>query len=542
MFHWRFISKGRRLAEATNSARARNVLKGMKKNRPALASPEPPPFRLISEIRSHELKMRIGPHVQKKGDGTNPNSAMARMLPDWNSAPKFACLSFLILVSMPLTTMRAEEPPGEAKPERVRLENGVTLLLAPLPEAKIVAVESFYPVGFCDEPAGMTQAAHLFEHLMLQGATKSYAAGESFALLRKLGMANAETLPTFTHFDYTAPSAELGTILQIEGERLTSLKYTPELISDEADKCNEEAQFVYKNPQSGMVKHAFMVLFQFWNHGATEVRVRSGLDQIPPAKLEAFYQAQYRPDQLTIAIVGGFKEDEALAMAKEHLGTLSASKSEQKPLNWNSLPAAAHLTWDADVHAICVYAAPPAEATDRMLLSLWGTALMQKLAVRSNLRELTHMSFSSNTTWPVGDLPFFVYATAKSAGKTPEIEKAIKAALQDATKLLTSDMIQMRMFANMYAAGPVPSWNELKAQASAFAKTSGRGEDDAMTMVLLNVALQWGLRELHGSVGNEAITEERLKAVLEKALDPAKLRVVTLGPPPETVPQSEPRP
>jgi predicted Zn-dependent peptidase len=440
-----------------------------------------------------------------------------------------------IVVAVAFYSMACAQQPTDTKPERMQLENGVTLLLAPLPEAKIVAVETFYAVGFCDEPAGMTQAAHLLEHLICQGATKSYGPGESFAMLRKLGMANAETLPTFTHYDYTAQPEELKTILKIEGERLTSLKITPELISDEADKCHEEAQYVYKDPKSGMLKHAFMALFQFWNHGATEVRVRSGLDQIPADKLESFYRAQYRPDQLTVAIVGNFEKDEALAIAKEHLGAIPSRKVEQKSLNWDTLPAKAHITWDADVHAISVYAPPPTDPKDRALLSLWGTALMERLSTNAALKEIAHMNFSSNTTWPVGDLPLFVYATAKSADKIPQIESLLKDQFRSADKELDTDVVQMPTLANMVGSVPVPPWKDLQAQAATFAKTTGRSEDDAMPMILGNVALQWGLRELNGATpANEEITVERLKALLEKTLDAGKLKVVTLGPPPET--------
>lgn len=447
-------------------------------------------------------------------------------------------LHILLFILVAFRSIACAQQTPETKPERIQLDNGVTLLLGPLPEAGVVAVVTFYSVGFCDEPAGMTQAAHLLEHLMCQGETKSYGPGESFAMLRKLGMANAETLPTFTHYDYTAPPDELKTILKIEGERLSSLKITPEVISVEADKCHEEAQFVYKTPQSGMVKHAFMALFQFWNHGATEVRVRSGVDQLPIEKVESFFRAQYRPDQLTIAIVGGFKKDEALALAKEHLGAIPSRKAERKPFNWSSLPAKAHITWDADVHAICVYAAPPSDPKDRALLGLWGTVLMQKLGSHPPLNELAHMSFASNTTWPVGDLPFFVYATAKSSDKIPQIEKLLKDQLRDASKELAGDVMQVRMFANMIGSAPVPPWKDLQAQGAAFAKSSGREEKDVMPMIFGNVALQWGMRELNGNaVGNEEITDERLKAVLEKTFDPAKIKVITLGPPPETEPQ-----
>lgn len=429
--------------------------------------------------------------------------------------------------------VHAEENQAGTKPERIQLENGVTLLLAPYPEAKTVAVESFYRVGFCDEPAGMIQAAHLMEHLLCQAATKSYGPGESFAQLRKMGLANAETLPTLTHFDFTAPSSELGTILKIEAERLTSLKITSDLISIEADKCDEETQYVYKVPESGMVKHAFMALFQFWNHGAAEVRVRGGLDQIPVDKLESFYRERYRPDQLTLAIVGGFQKADAIKLAREHFAAIPSEKRAKRSISWNSFATPARVTWDAEVHAVCLYAPPPPDPNSRWLLSLWGTAFLQKLATHSELRELSNMTFATNSTWPVGELPFFVYATAKRAEHLPRIETIIRELLSQAPTQLAGDLAQMRLFAGNMNGSPIPDWKEIQSQAKAFAKTAGRPEEDTIPLTMLNVALQWGLRELAGA-GIEGFipNENNLRELLQKVLDPAGFRVVILGPPP----------
>ena len=431
----------------------------------------------------------------------------------------------------------AKEPDADAKLERVRLENGVTLLLVPMPEASLVAVEAFYAVGFVDEPAGMTQVAHLLEHLMLQGATKSYAVGESFVMLRKMGVANAETLPTFTHYDYSAPPSELATILKIEGERLTSLTFTPELIAEEGDKCNEEADIVYQASQSGMVKHAFMALFQSWNHGVTEVRVRRGVDQLPQSRVEAFYRTQYRPDQLTLAIAGKFSKDDAVAWAREHLGPIENQGAEQKALNWSTTPASARVTWDVDLHALCVFAAPPADAKERALLSLWGTALFERLAAYPELRELAHMSFVSNTTWPVGELPFFVYATARKAEFAPKIQQALIEFLRDAPQHLGDDVKTMRTLASLSRYDQAPAWKELQAQAVAYAQSSRRSEQDAMAMVLTNIALQWGMREVTGTaLASEDISEATLRAAVDKVINPAAFKVVYLAPPPEVTP------
>ena len=53
--------------------------------------------------------------------------------------------------------------------EKFKLDNGLTVIVAPDHKAPIVAVNIWYHVGSKNERTGKTGFAHLFEHLMFQG-------------------------------------------------------------------------------------------------------------------------------------------------------------------------------------------------------------------------------------------------------------------------------------------------------------------------------------------------------------------------------------
>lgn len=58
-------------------------------------------------------------------------------------------------------------------PHRIRriiLDNGLRVLLAPDDATPAVGIAVHYAVGFRTEPAGRSGLAHLFEHLVFQGA------------------------------------------------------------------------------------------------------------------------------------------------------------------------------------------------------------------------------------------------------------------------------------------------------------------------------------------------------------------------------------
>src|SRR5262245_20309657 len=70
--------------------------------------------------------------------------------------------------------------------ERLTIENGLRLVLAPDTSAKTVAVSVTYGVGSRDEGPGQSGFAHLFEHMMFQGS-QHVAKGQHFTLISERG-------------------------------------------------------------------------------------------------------------------------------------------------------------------------------------------------------------------------------------------------------------------------------------------------------------------------------------------------------------------
>ncbi len=141
-------------------------------------------------------------------------------------------------------TANEENSKRSARPESFRLQNGLTVILLQNHKENKVALESFYGAGFIHEPRGKPHISHVVEHMVVRCPTRSYKPNESFELLQNKGMVNAETLATFVHYDYILPSQDLELALKIESERLTSIKFSQEILKQEIPKCLQEIQFV----------------------------------------------------------------------------------------------------------------------------------------------------------------------------------------------------------------------------------------------------------------------------------------------------------
>lgn len=370
--------------------------------------------------------------------------------------------------------------------------------MLPVPGTEQVAVEAFYWVGLAHEPAGMPQAAHLLEHLVCNAATRSYKAGESIALLNQIGLANAETMGDWTHYDYMAPAGELERVLKIEAERLDSLSIGEAIIRQEGPRCAQEVEFVERNPQAGMGKFAFCALNQAWRHGRDVAHIRTGLDGYSAEELERFRRQTYRPDNLTLVLIGDFDPEATLALARKHIGSIkNPDAARLAPIDWTKAPKRATVKWDSSVQAVCVAFPPPEDPLARVVLSLWGLTLQQQLAADPQLMQLADAVLGPNHMWSVGELPFFIYVAVKPG---VELEKVEALLTERISKLVETGGVvppaNMVMYARQLAA-TTETLNEpaVRQTARALAQQTGRDEKQALAMVLGQGAINWGIAD-----------------------------------------------
>ncbi len=442
--------------------------------------------------------------------------------------------------------------PGE---RRATLDNGIRVLLLPVPGADSIGLEAFYNVGFVHEPADMSQAAHLLEHLVCNAATAGYGPNESMKLLDEIGMANAETMGDWTHYDYGVPPADLEKALRIEAERLTSLRIDEPIIRQEAPRCCSEVDFVERNPKAGMTKFAFMALNQAWRHGRERANVRTGIESYDPEALAAFHRATYRPDNLTLVLVGGFEADAAMELIRKCLGGIRNPEQARVALiDWAKTARRSTVRWDSSVAAVCIAFDPPVDRIERIALSLWGSSLHQALWADAEVMGRASAIMTSSHMWSVGDLPFFVYAAAKPEVDVEELERLLIARIDAAANGGAASPASLAAYVQQLEATTQRLNPTMVEQSVRMLKERAGDESRARTMVLGQGAINWGVADrLLGDDPRatvqaiESIRAERLSQVLRDNLAAERRIVTRLLPDKENAggeakPQSEPHP
>lgn len=216
----------------------------------------------------------------------------------------------------------------DALPEVMRLPNGLTVLLEPLPGTHVVAICLHVGTGFRNEP--VAGAAHLLEHVLVQGASSSRPLTD--AVLATGGTMNARTAADYTQYTTVLPAAGLETGLRIERDRLSRPDLSAAHVAAQKDVVLAEIRRnITQRPHGGLVLFELPdLLHDSWenrHNGYGDADALSGLD---PAGLRTFYDRSYAPENVHLALAGDFDTDRALLLAEETLGTLPGRPTWQR--------------------------------------------------------------------------------------------------------------------------------------------------------------------------------------------------------------------
>jgi predicted Zn-dependent peptidase len=229
----------------------------------------------------------------------------------------------------------AEAPSSTHLPtlHRVRLPNGLRVLLAPDPSTPVVAVSVHVDVGFRSEPEGRTGFAHLFEHLMFQGSESL----EKLAHFRHVqgsgGVFNGSTHPDYTDYFEVLPSAALERALFLEADRLRAPRLTEENLRNQVDVVKEEIRLnVLSRPYGGFPWILLPpVLYDTFPNAHNGYGDFSELEQATLDDAAAFFDAYYAPGNAVLTVAGDIEVDEATRLIERHFGDIPSRPTPARP-------------------------------------------------------------------------------------------------------------------------------------------------------------------------------------------------------------------
>ncbi len=213
--------------------------------------------------------------------------------------------------------------------ERYKLDNGLEVILHRDPSTPQVAVNVWYHVGSGDEVVGRSGFAHLFEHMMFQGA-KHIGEDVHFDILKQIGgtYVNGTTNTDRTNYFEMVPSNHLETALWLESDRMGYMLdlLNEKSLANQQEVVRNERRQRYDNVPYGRDRFAVAEILYPEGHPYRYLTIGRHED-LEAAKLEdvrAFFQKWYVPSNATLTLAGDFEIAQAKALVQKWFGTFPA--------------------------------------------------------------------------------------------------------------------------------------------------------------------------------------------------------------------------
>ena len=242
-------------------------------------------------------------------------------------------LGFGRSVEWPVESSELKPDPGVLWGE---LENGLRYALyARDAKPGIVSMRFVVEVGSLDEKESERGLAHFVEHMAFEG-TRNYQPGELVAFFQRLGMSYGGDVNAFTYPDKTVYHLELpqNEIDLIEDSLNLYRDYADGILFD-SDRMDTERRVIAREKQvrgspSALIQNeSFSFAFDGTMIGKRNpIGLQSVVENVTREELLAFYEKWYRPDLMTVVIVGDFEATAIEERIEKTFGDLERAKAK----------------------------------------------------------------------------------------------------------------------------------------------------------------------------------------------------------------------
>jgi zinc protease len=214
------------------------------------------------------------------------------------------------------------------------LSNGLQVRLLANHQAPVVSLYTFFQVGSRNERPGITGISHLFEHMMFNGAKKYGPKMFDKTLESNGGRSNAYTSNDMTVYydDFAADSLE--TVLDLESDRMRSLRISQETLTSERQVVMEERRVRVDNDIAGIMDEELGTLvYKAHPYRWPVIGWMADIENITREDCQEYFRTYYAPNNAVLYIVGDIDPKKTLALVKKYYGNIPRGPAPAKVLN-----------------------------------------------------------------------------------------------------------------------------------------------------------------------------------------------------------------
>ena len=213
-------------------------------------------------------------------------------------------------------------------PDPYKLDNGLTVILRPMPKASKVALVVLFNLGGAHDPIGKSGMAHLLEHLYVTAAAGDTPARDFMQFMKRYPAGQtAQTGLDFTIIAGVVEPTQFAEELTDVAARMNDLRITEADLTREVPRVSQELRNMYGGlPWLAGLNHARAQLHpipQGGQYGGAPAHVQT----ITVRELQQFWKDYYKPNNAILIIAGKFDAAEARKSIHANFSQIPPSKS-----------------------------------------------------------------------------------------------------------------------------------------------------------------------------------------------------------------------
>jgi zinc protease len=205
---------------------------------------------------------------------------------------------------------------GELGAAFLKLENGLTLIHQEISTTSVVSVDIWVQAGTTSEPEEWAGMAHFLEHMIFKGTQRILPGEFDLVIESQGGIANAATSLDYTHFTFTTAANQFGIILPYLADMLLHASIPDREFDQERLVVIEEIRQALDDPDWLAYQSLMETVYGSHPYSRSVLGSIDVLEQLTPAQMRTYHRHHYRPDQMTIAVVGAISDLEAKAIVE----------------------------------------------------------------------------------------------------------------------------------------------------------------------------------------------------------------------------------
>ena len=268
-------------------------------------------------------------------------------------------------------------------------DNGLRVLVVKTDYPDLVSVQIPVSVGSRNEAeAGKTGFAHFFEHMMFKGSEK-FPQDVYADIFKNAGVDNgAYTTNDYTNYHLDFAKEHLEKVLEIQADHFQNLKYSEAQFRTEALTVKGEYLKNNANPIRKLLANVRDTAFDNHTYKHTTMGFLKDIEAMPEqmAYGQQFFERFYKPEYVSIVIVGDVDPSETMNLVKKYWGNWQKGNyvSDITPEPKQTAPRYNHEQFDG-------------LPGHWLLVSYKGTDFQPKAKDRAALDLISELYFSENS-------------------------------------------------------------------------------------------------------------------------------------------------